>query len=79
MSNTVNVVAIALFLSVWISIIIKFIFNRCATVKTVKAKIVDKYKPDIVTKYPGTFKQESYIVVFETESKKLSFNVSEFS
>lgn len=79
MSDIVNVIAISLFLGVWVSIIIKFVLNRRATVKTVKAKIVDKYKPDIATKYPGVFKTESYIVVFETKSKKLSFNVSEFS
>ena len=79
MFNIINVVAMVLFLGVWISIIVKFIFNRYATVKTVKAKIIDKYKPDTVTKYHGTFKQESYIVVFETKTKKLSFNVSEFS
>ena len=57
----------------------KFVFDRYASVKEVKAKIVDKYKPDIVSKYPGTFKSECYVVVFETKNKKLSFNVSEFS
>ena len=57
----------------------KVIMNRCATVKTVKAKVVDKYKPDMFSKYHGTLKQERYIVVFETKDKKLSFDVSEFS
>ena len=78
-SNIINVIAIVLFFMCWILIIKKFILNRYATVKTVKAKVVDKYKPDMVSKYPGTFKQGSYIVVFETKNKKLSFNVSEFS
>jgi len=79
MSNIVNVIALILFLLCWILIIRKFIVSRCATVKTVKAKIVDKYKPDIVSKYPGTFKRERYIVIFATKDKKLSFDVSEFS
>ncbi|MBR7163574.1 MAG: DUF2500 family protein [Clostridia bacterium] len=79
MSNIFNVIAIVLFFLCWILIIKKFVFNRYATVKTVKAKIVDKYKPDIVSKYPGTYKEECYIVVFKTKNKKLSFNVSEFS
>ena len=79
MSDIVNVVALVFFLSVWTIIVIKFVSNKCATVKTLKAKVVDKYKPDIVTKHPGRFKQDSYIVVFETKDKKLSFNVSEFS
>ncbi|MBO5733693.1 MAG: DUF2500 family protein, partial [Clostridia bacterium] len=46
---------------------------------TVKAKVIDKYKPEMVSKYHGTFKQERYIVVFATNNKKLSFNVSKFS
>ena len=79
MPNIINVIAIILFLLCWLLIVKKIIFNRYAAIKTVKAKIVDKYKPDIVSKYPGTFKPERYIVVFETKNKKLSFNVSEFS
>ena len=79
MSNIINTIVRLLFLLCWILIIRKTIINKCATVKTVKAKVVDKYKPDIVSKYPGTFKQEYYMVVFETKDKKLSFNVSEFS
>ena len=63
----------------WILVIVKVVVDRYATVKTVKAKVVDKYKPDIVSRYHGTFKQERYIVVFESKGKKLSFNVPEFS
>ena len=79
MHNVINTIAILLFLLCWFLIIRKTIINKCATVETVKAKVVDKYKHYMVSKYPGTYKQEYYIVVFETKDKKLSFNVSEFS
>jgi len=79
MSDVFSVIAIALFFLCWLLIIKKFVLSRCTTIQTVKAKIVDKYKPEMVSKYPGIFKQERYIVVFETKDKKLSFTVSDFS
>ena len=79
MSDIINVIAIILFLVCWALIIGKFIICRYATVKTVKAKVVDKYKLEIVSNYPETLKQTRYIVVFLTKDKKLSFDVSEFS
>ncbi len=79
MYNIINTIVMILFLLCWILIIRKIIINKCATIKTVKAKVVDKYKPDIVSNYPGAFKPERYIVIFETKDKKLSFDVSEFS
>ena len=79
MYNIINAIVMILFLLCWILIIRKIIINKCATTKTVKAKVVDKYKPDTVFTYHGTFKKEYYIVVFEANNKKLSFNVSEFS
>ena len=79
MSNIINVSVIVIFLLCWILIIKKFIINRCAEVTTVSAKVVDKYKANIVSKYFGTFRQERYIVVFEMKNKKLSFDISEFS
>ena len=79
MSDIINIATIILFLLCWILIIRKIIISRCSPVKTVNAKIVDKYKPDIVSKLPGTFKQVRCVVVFEVNNKKLSFDVSEFS
>lgn len=79
MYNIINISVMILFLLCWILIVVKIIINKCATIKTVKAEVVDKYKPDMVSKYHGTFKQEYYIIVFATNNKKLSFNVSEFS
>lgn len=79
MYSIINTILMVLFLLCWILIIRKIITNKFSTVKTAKAKVVDKYKPDIVSNYPGTFKSERYIVVFATKDKKLSFDVSEFS
>ena len=79
MHNVINTIAILLFLLCWFLIIRKTIINKCATVETVKAKVVDKYKPDIVSNYPGTFKPKRYVVIFEAKGKRLSFDVSEFS
>ncbi len=79
MNNIINTILMLLFLLCWILIIRKIFINRCSSVKTIKAKIVDKYKPNVVSNYPGTFKPERFIVVFETKDDKLSFDVSEFS
>ena len=79
MYNIINTILMILVLFCWILVIGKIVVNKYATVKTVKAKVIDKYKPDMVSKYHGTFKQERHTVVFETKDKKLSFDVSEFS
>ena len=79
MNNVINLLSIILFLICWFFIAKRLIWNKVAPVKTVKAEVVDKYKPNIVSKYPGIFKRERYIVVFKTKDKKLSFDVSEFS
>lgn len=79
MSYIVNTIAIILFLICWVLIIRKIIVNKYAPVKTVKAKVVDKYKPNIICRYPKIFKNRRYIVVFETNNKKLSFDVYEIS
>ena len=55
------------------------VLNKLAPVKAVKAEVIDKYEPEMVSKYPRTFKNKRYIVVFKTEDKRLSFDVSEFS
>ena len=79
MYGIVNTILMLLFSLCWILIIRKVIINKCAPVKTVKAKVIDKHKPNIISNYPGTFKPECYTVVFETKDKKLLFYVSEFS
>lgn len=79
MYNVINVITIILIFVCWILIIRKIIISKYAPVKTVKAKVIDKYKPEMISKYHGTFKQERYIVVFAAKDKKLSFDISEFS
>ena len=79
MNTIINVFSIIFFLSCWFFVIKKLISNKFASVKVVKAEVVDKYKPNVVSRYQGTFKEESYIVVFKTKDKKLAFKVSEFS
>lgn len=63
----------------WFLLIKKLAWNRYAPVRTVRAEVFDKYKTDTVTRYPGTFKRDRYVVVFKTKATKLSFDVSEFS
>ncbi len=79
MTDAINIFLMVLFILCWFLIIKKLIWNKVAPVKTVKAEVVDKYKSDVVSKYPGAFKTEHYIVVFKTKDKKLSFEVSGFS
>ncbi len=79
MDNIINIFSIILFLVCWILIVKKLIWNKVAPVKCVKAEVVDKYKPDMVSRYPGVSKQEKCIVVFKTKNEKLSFNVAPFS
>lgn len=79
MSDIINIIAIVLSVICWILIIRKIVYSKFLPVKSVKAKVIDKYKPYIVSNYPGVFKNKHCIIVFETENKRLSFNVSEIS
>jgi len=79
MSNIFNYLAVIFFVVCWGLIVFRFIKSRYARVRAVKAVITDKYKNKIVSRMQGTLKKESYIVVFDTGNKKLSFMVSEFS
>ncbi len=79
MGTLINLIFIILFLLIWVAIIKRFIWNRIAPVKTVKAELVDKYKTNRFSRYPKTFSPERYIIVFKINDKKLLFNVSEFS
>ena len=69
----------ALFILLWVLVIIHFIINRSAPVRTAKATVVDKQVVETFSKYAGTGKQQKYVIVFSTEGKKKSFYVSQFS
>ncbi len=79
MNTAINLLFVILFVLCWAFIIKKLIWNRFAPVKTVKAEVIDKYKHDAVSRYPKAFRPGRHIIVFKTDDKKLSFNVSEYS
>ena len=79
MSDVINYVLLGILLLCWFLIIVKLIRNKFSPVKTVKAEVVDKYKSNVVSKYPENWKLKSCVIVFKIKDKKLSFNVSEFS
>lgn len=79
MSNVINYIFIGIYLLCCFLIVLKLIQNKFSPVKTVKAEVIDKYKSNVVSKYPESWKPKSYVVVFKTKDKKLSFNISEFS
>lgn len=78
-SKIFSILAFLLFVSFWVLIIVRSVKNRRASVKTVKATVVDKYITNTVSRMQGTFKREQHIVVFLAGKKKLAFPVSEFS
>lgn len=79
MDNVITIFFVVLFLICDFFILKKIIWNQYAPVKTERAEVVDIYKTDVVSRYPGVCKQERYVVVFQTKHKKLSFDVSPFS
>ena len=58
---------------------VKWLIRRYGPVKSVKAKVVDKHKSEVVSKYAGNGKAIRYVVVFEIAGKRKGFYVSEFS
>ncbi len=64
---------------IYLLLLFRFLKNRLAPVKTVKAQVVDKNKVTFFSKTGKNGKSTRYAVVFMVEGKKLSFYVSEFS
>ena len=62
---------------VYLLVLIRFLRNRFAPVKKVKATVIDKNKVELFSKHGG--KHYKYAVVFSAGAEKLSFYVSEFS
>ena len=81
--NISNIVIISLFIGVgalaMVSIIARTIKNRYASVKTVKAVVIDKHIVENFSKHSGAGKHEKFVVVFSVEGKKKSFYISQFS
>ena len=57
----------------------KWLIRRYGPVKTVKAKVVDKYKAEAFSKYTGNGKTIRYVIVFEIAGRRKGFYLSEFS
>jgi len=79
MSVVISILSIALFLLCWVLIIKKLIWSRITPLKSVRAEVIDKYRINKFSKYPGTFKMENCVIVFSAGDKELAFAVSEFS
>ena len=77
--NLPTIISFSLFIGIWLIILIRFIGNKLAPVKTVKAQVTGKHIQEIFSKYSGNGKRYKYVIVFTAEKKTLSFYVSEFS
>lgn len=77
--NIVSWILFALFGVLYLLILVRFLKNRLAPVRKVRATVVDKNRIESFSKYSGNGKRYKYAVVFSAEGKKLSFYVSEFS
>lgn len=71
----------ALFVGLYLLIIIRFVMNKVAPVKSVEAKVIDKQKftKEVVAKVYMGGTTERCVVTFLAGNKRLSFFVSEFS
>lgn len=79
LSQILNVGLMILIFICFISIIIRFVKNKNADVKTVDAVVLEKYISKTPSRYQSVANNEKYVVVFQAEGKKISFAVSEFS
>jgi len=78
-STVICVVGILIFVFCWTMIAIKFFKSRHSSVMSVRATVVDKYIHKPVSRMPGAFAPQSYMIVFMVGNKKLQFAVSEYS
>ena len=78
MNKIFKYLAVILGVGYWLFLIFKFLKNKYSPVKTVKAKVIDKYKVTGI-KWAGALSLSKYVVVFLVGEKKMSFVVSEFS
>ena len=81
--NIASIVFASLLIGIWlfamIRLLIKAIRNKHASVKAVKAVVVDKQIVETFSKYSGNGKHEKYVIVFSVDGKKKSFYVPQFS
>ena len=75
----VNGIIIAIVSICWILIIKKHLVSRFGKVKTVKAKVCDKYVSHSPSGKPQLHTPHRYTVVLSASDKKISLDVSEYS
>ncbi len=75
----ITALAMLLTLVVLARLLAKVFRYKFAPVKTVRAKVIKKYRQEVFSQYAGTGKRYRYVVTFLAEGKRLSFYVSEFS
>ncbi|MCI8619141.1 MAG: DUF2500 domain-containing protein [Oscillospiraceae bacterium] len=82
-SEIVNwvIVALAMLLTLTVlaRLLIKAFGHKFVPVRTVRAKVIKKYRQEVFSQYAGTGKRYRYVVTFLAEGKRLSFYVSELS
>lgn len=79
MYEKIQTVAVLLLMGLCLFAGIKWMILRYGPVKSVKAKVVDKHKTEVVSKYAGNGKSVRYVITFEIAGKRKGFYVSEFS
>jgi len=77
--NILGYLFLAVFGIAFVAYIVRFLRDKCSPVKTVKAIVVHKQTVETFSKYSGNGTHKKYSVTFQTENKKLSFFVSDFS
>ena len=68
MSDVINYILLGILLLCWFLIIVELIRNKFSPVKTVKAEVFDKYKSNVVSKYPENWKLKSCVIVFKNNA-----------
>ena len=79
MDNIPGYIFFGIILVLGIACAIRFLWDKCSPVKTIKATVVHKQTVENFSKYSGSGKHIKYAVTFQAGAKRLSFYVSEFS
>ncbi len=80
MNETASLICVILSILIFVLLAAKYLWGYLAPVKTVKARVCDKFKSEQFSKiYSTAARPVAYTVVFESAGKKRSFRVSAFS
>lgn len=76
--NIATWISLGIFAIVYLLVAIRFVRNRLAPIKKVRATVIDKSKTELLSTH-GRGKRYRYAIVFSANGRKLSFYVSAFS